>query len=218
MLGSRDSAKGTAAAATLTSSPPIKGTVTPIQIDVTSDASVDAAAAHVESTYGRLDVLVNNAGISGHAHTSSRDGLRAILATNVVGALSTTEAFLPLIMNSTSAHRRLVFVSSSLGSITEAADPAGKYRNTRGTEYRLSKAALNMMMVQYAARLGGEGIKVLGADPGLNATSLTGDAESLRKRGAVEPHVGGERIATVVKGERDGDEGRVCGVYGISPW
>ncbi|KZP07497.1 putative carbonyl reductase [Athelia psychrophila] len=215
LIGSRDPAKGAAAAAALSSSS-IKGTVTHIRIDVTNDASIDAAALHVETTHGRLDILVNNAGISGSGHTVPRDGLREILAVNVVGALSTTEAFLPLLRKSKSA--RLVFVSSSLGSIGEAADPKGKYRNARGTEYRASKAALNMIMVQYDARLGGEGIKVFSADPGLNATNLTGDAESLRQRGAVEPHVGGERIATVIKGQRDADVGRVCGEYGVSPW
>lgn len=215
LIGSRDPAKGAAAVATL-SSWSIKGTVTPIQIDVTDDASVDAAALLVETAHGRLDVLVNNAGIAGAGHTVPRDGLREILSVNVIGALSTTEAFLPLLRNSKSA--RLVFVSSSLGSISEAADPKGKYRNPKGTEYRASKAALNMIMVQYDVCLGGEGIKVFGADPGLNATNLTGNAESLRQRGAVEPHVGGERIATVIKGERDADVGRVCGEYGVSPW
>lgn len=75
-----------------------------------------------------------------------------------------------------------------------------------------------MLVAQYHGRLKGEGVLVHGADPGLCATDFTGDAESLRKRGAVEPSVGAERMAGVVRGERDADVGRVCGVYGVSPW
>lgn len=74
-----------------------------------------------------------------------------------------------------------------------------------------------MMMVQYWHRLGDEGFKVFGADPGLVATHFY-DIENVRKRGGLEADVGGERIATVVRGERDGDVGRVCGAYGVSPW
>ena len=74
-----------------------------------------------------------------------------------------------------------------------------------------------MLMVQYWVKLGKEGFKVFGADPGLIATNFVG-ADQVRKRGAAEPPVGGERIATVVKGERDDDVGRVCGEYGVSPW
>ena len=68
------------------------------------------------------------------------------------------------------------------------------------------------------AKLKDERVKVFGADPGLNATDLTGDADSLRRRGAVELSIGEERIATVIKGERDADVGRVCGEHGVSPW
>ena len=82
---------------------------------------------------------------------------------------------------------------------------------------RSSKAALHMLIVQYAHKLGDDGFKVLGADPKLVATNFM-DAEQLRKRGVVEPEVGGERVATTVKGERDADVGRVCGEYGILPW
>ncbi|KAI0508643.1 hypothetical protein F5B22DRAFT_649737 [Xylaria bambusicola] len=60
--------------------------------------------------------------------------------------------------------------------------------------------------------------KVHGGDPGLNATNLAETPDQLRARGAVEPHVGGERIASIARGERDSDVGRVCGVYGVSPW
>lgn len=62
--------------------------------------------------------------------------------------------------------------------------------------------------MQYWNMLRGEGFMVHCADPGLNATNLTGAADALRARGAPEPHVGGEMIAEVVRGERDADAGR----------
>lgn len=74
-----------------------------------------------------------------------------------------------------------------------------------------------MLLVQYHAKLAKEGICVLGADPGLVATNII-DAEQVRKRGAAEPDVWGERIATVIRGNRNVDVGRVCGEYGVSPW
>ncbi|KAL0471373.1 short-chain dehydrogenase/reductase trope [Neurospora intermedia] len=103
-------------------------------------------------------------------------------------------------------------------SITHAASPASPYYSPHGTEYRTSKAALNILMTMYSARLKPEGVLVIGADPGLCATNFTGDAASLRNRGAAEPADGGNQVAAVIKGEKDVDAGKVIGVYGVSPW
>lgn len=214
LIGSRDPKRGSEAVARLQSYP-IKGTTSWIQIDVANDNSVDAAAQKISLTYGRLDILVNNAGVASN-ESSARDTLRAILAVNLVGAVSVTEAFLPLLRASKSP--RLIFVSSSLGSVIHAADPSSVYYSVEATEYRASKAALNMMMVRYWKLLKGDGFKVFGADPGYVATNLVQSPEDMRSRGAGEPEDGGERIAQVVKGERDKDVGKVCGVYGVSPW
>lgn len=200
----------------LQSEPDVKGTVSTIHLDVTDDKSVEAAAEQIAAEYGRLDILVNNAGIVALANPPSRETFREVLNTNVVGALSMTETFLDLMRKS--AERRVVFVSSSVGSISQAADPTSKYYSDTGFEYRSSKAALNMLIVLYWNRLRKEGFKVFGADPGLCATNFTGNAQALLDRGAATPAQGGERIATVVKGERDGDVGRVLGEYGVSPW
>ena len=200
----------------LQSEPNIQGTVSAIQLDVTDDESVDAAVEKVSTDYDRLDILVNNAGIVSMANPPSRQKYREVLNTNVVGALSMTEAFLELL--SRSSERRLVFVSSSVGSISQAADPSSKYYSGNGFEYRSSKAALNMLIVLYWNRFQKEGFKVHGADPGLCATNFTGDPQSLSSRGAATPAQGGERVAAVVKGERDADLGRVLGEYGVSPW
>jgi NAD(P)-dependent dehydrogenase (short-subunit alcohol dehydrogenase family) len=217
IIGSRDASRGSQAVSDLQSLQDIKGSLETIQIDVTDDKSVDAAAEHVATKYGHLDVLVNNAGVN-NMNPNLRESMRVILATNLVGVASVTEAFLPLLKKSDEP--RLVLVSSSVGSITHASDKTSRYCSPAGTPYRCSKAGVNMMVAQYghAVSAQGKSFKVFGADPGLNATNLMGDADSLRARGAVEPHVGGGVIASIVKGERDEDVGKLCSLTGVVPW
>lgn len=210
VLGSRDLANGAVAVSALQKLP-IRGTVEAIQIDVTDDASVDAAAREIRATFGRLDVLINNAGIGARHSPSARDAMREVLGVNVVGVVSVTEAFLPLLRKSSSP--RLIFVSSTTGSITIAADPTGPLHGGGAMDYRCSKAALNMLMVLYWNRLEQEGFKVFGANPGLIATNFHGDG-----RPGSQPAVGGERIAAVVRGDRDADVGKVCNARGVLPW
>jgi NAD(P)-dependent dehydrogenase (short-subunit alcohol dehydrogenase family) len=213
LLGSRDISKGDDAVATLNALP-IKGTVTAIQIDVTSDASVDAAARHVKETYGHLDILVNNAGIGSHRTPELRDAMRVVFNTNVVGSVSVTEAFLPLLHQSKSTAPRLIFVGSTTGSITMASDPNGPLHGGGAMDYRTSKAALNMVIVLYHNRLENEGFKVLGLNPGLIATNFHGAG----RRPGSEPEVGGERLASAIRGDRDEHVGRVWGANGVLPW
>ncbi|KAE9372989.1 NAD(P)-binding protein [Stipitochalara longipes BDJ] len=210
ILGSRDLTKGTDAISNLLNFP-IKGTVEAVQIDVTDDASVDAAAKKVRDTLGRLDVLINNAGIGARHNPSARDAIREVLAVNVVGVVSVTEAFLPLLRKSSAP--RLIFVSSTTGSIAIAADPTGPLHGGGAMDYRSSKAALNMLMVLYWNRLEQEGFKVFGANPGLIATNFHEGS-----RPGSEPETGGERIAAVVRGDRDVDVGKVCNANGVLPW
>ncbi|KAJ9136630.1 Short chain dehydrogenase [Pleurostoma richardsiae] len=218
LLGSRDLSQGQSAAATLRSLPEVKGTVDVIQLDVRSDASVDAAVVSVTQAYGRLDILVNNAGV--FRRGEPRAIAREIFETNVVGAISITEAFLPLLRASSTAGDtpRLVFLSSSTGSLAWASDPGSRYHAPLSSEYRAANAARNMLVVQYCTKLQPEGILVFGVDPGLVATEFVGNPEALRQRGAAEPEVGGERVASVIRGDRDANVGRVCGEYGVLPW
>ncbi|KAH8692824.1 putative short chain dehydrogenase/reductase [Talaromyces proteolyticus] len=217
IIGSRDANRGTKAVSELQSLADIKGTLDTVQIDVTDDNSVDRAAEHIQSKYGRLDILVNNAGVN-NLNPAVRESMRSIYAVNVIGVASVTEAFLPLLRKSDAP--RVVFVSSSMGSIAYASDKNSPYYRPQGIPYRSSKAALNMMIAMYSHSLSLEekDFKVFGADPGLNATNLVGDAASLRARGAVEPYVGGGIIAAVAKGERDADVGRVCSIDGVVEW
>jgi len=190
--------------------------VTPIQLDVTSAESIDATVRYIQETHGHLDILINNAGIF-PKQPNARDAMNAAMQTNLIGAYALTESCIPLLKASPLPSPRLVFVSSSIGSISHAADPDSPYHSPAAFEYRASKAALNMLVVQYWVKYKGEGWIVHGADPGLCVTDFM-DRENQRRRGGVEASVGGERITCVVRGERDDEAGRVCGEYGVSPW
>ncbi|KAG8159424.1 hypothetical protein KVR01_011085 [Diaporthe batatas] len=230
-VGSRDLMKGESAAMAIRSA---GGSAQAIQLDVTDPPSIAAAADRVRADHGRLDILINNAGTLSDAGGVVA-ALRTDLEVNVVGAAAVTEAFLPLLL-AQPTDPRLVFVSSSMGSLTEAADPSSRYyRSVLGTsplEYRVSKAALNMLMLEYWKRYGAEPrvhvggvgfetkIRVWSADPGANATNFmgAGKAELARARGIQGPEKGAEIIVGCVVGERDGEEGRVVGTYGLGLW
>ncbi|CRG87604.1 hypothetical protein PISL3812_04623 [Talaromyces islandicus] len=213
IIGGRVLAKATAAAESLRS---VHGgaSLSAIQLDITDNTSVDAAAAQVDSQYGRLDILVNNAAIYLINREPVRDALRDSLATNVTGTASLTEAMLPLLQKSQSP--RIVFVSTSMGSLNLNTDPSFPSYGDYAMEYRVTKAALNMLLVLYSNKL--KNIKVIGVDPGFCATNVIGDPEQLRKMGAMEPEVGAQFIASVVKGDNDEHAGRLVGMTGIIPW
>jgi NAD(P)-dependent dehydrogenase (short-subunit alcohol dehydrogenase family) len=184
LVGSRDLARGEGAART------IDGDARALQLDVTDQASIAAAAKRVREELGRLDVLVNNAAIS---NTSKRPGMsveeyakltrpsnvsldevRAIWETNVFGVLAVTQAMLPLLREAPEA--RIVNVSSGVGSLTRTSDPAYPYRAIFGPGYAASKTALNAMTLAMAIELESTGIKVNAASPGFTKTNLNGYA------------------------------------------
>jgi NAD(P)-dependent dehydrogenase (short-subunit alcohol dehydrogenase family) len=175
IVGSRDAAKGEAAAAQLRG----EGLqAEALAIDVTSVESVAAAAKAVEAKHGKLDVLVNNAGIALDFGVSpaeiTEETLRATFETNVYGPFRVTRAFLPLLRKAGNA--RVVNLSSILGSIGLASDPAHpEYSTFKGMAYQTSKAALNMMSVAMGNELKAEGIKVNAAHPGWVKTEMGGE-------------------------------------------
>jgi NAD(P)-dependent dehydrogenase (short-subunit alcohol dehydrogenase family) len=147
-----------------------------IHIDLEDNATIRAAARTVEAEYGRLDVLVNNAGCrdtrDGAPSTASINAVRHTFEVNFFGALDITQSMLPMLRRAASA--RIVNVSSELGSLTLNSDPAWEFSHVRLLGYNASKAALNMLTVQLAAELQGLGIKVNSANPGFTATDLNG--------------------------------------------
>jgi NAD(P)-dependent dehydrogenase (short-subunit alcohol dehydrogenase family) len=171
LLGARNATTGRAAADTLTSE---RLDVRFVELDVTRIETISAAARRIEADFGKLDVLVNNAGIAdphdGPPSRASVDAIERVLRTNFLGAVALTQAVLPLLRKSEAA--RIVNVSSDLGSITRHGDPTWKYAQVKVLGYCASKAALNMFTVQLAFELRDQGIAVNSVNPGFTATDL----------------------------------------------
>ncbi|KAJ5116050.1 hypothetical protein N7456_000398 [Penicillium angulare] len=212
IVGSRNAADGVTAVKTLQGRPDTRGRVSNVTIDVTEDSSVEAARSHIESAFGRLDILVHHAVIykfhplSPESPLVEIDDLRDSFETNVVGVARVTEALLPLLRRSNS-RPRLVFVSSSMASLMHNGEADSPHGGTHAPEYRASKAAFNMLLVQY--RMFARDITGIGVDPRFCSTDVTGDTAATRKMGAAEPEVGARVITSVVKGEKDDVPGRV---------
>lgn len=172
-MASRSIEKGNAAISAIRAAG-IKGRTSTIQLDVTDESSIAAAAARVSLDHGRLDVLVNNAGIYSQA-ASLKAQLENTFATNVIGAALVAEAFAPLLLRSASPY--LLHVSSTLGSLAVSSDPQRFDHGLDARAYRVSKAALNMLMVQDSKALGKQGVKVFAVCPGLVESNLRGEGE-----------------------------------------
>jgi NAD(P)-dependent dehydrogenase (short-subunit alcohol dehydrogenase family) len=178
-LGSRDIERGQVAAAE------IGAGATAIQIDVTDLDSIAAAATRIRSDFGRLDLLVNNAGISKtgdrtfgspesvaatRASTASIDEVRAVWDVNVFGTLAVYQAMLPLLRESSDA--RIVNVSSGVGSLSTNADPNYPYHAMYGVIYPASKAAENAITLAMMVELESTDIKINLVSPAFTSTAL----------------------------------------------
>jgi len=180
LVGSRNLERGRAAATS------VSVDARAVQLDVTDQTSIAAAAARIENEIGRLDVLVNNAGIShaggslaarpleeiaqaGRLSVASLDEVYTVFETNVFGIIAVTQAMLPLLREAPAA--RIVNIASSGGSLTLNSDTSNPHRAMFGT-YSVSKAAANAVTVAFAADLESAGIKVNAACPGFTATDL----------------------------------------------
>lgn len=185
-LGARDLDRGKAAAAEI-------GGI-PLQLDITDAASIAAAAERIRAEQGRLDLLVNNAGISntrratataeelanpafvanyaelGKASKASLDEMRAVWDVNVFGTLAVYQAMLPLLRDGVDA--RIVNVSSGVGSLATNADPTFPYHSMFGVVYPASKAAENAVTLAIMIELEDTDIKVNLVSPGFTATNL----------------------------------------------
>lgn len=167
ILGVRDPIRGAEAAARLG----VEWTT----LDVASDDSVAAAAANINARFGALDVLINNAGISGPITAMENfDGpaVLGVLDTNVVGIVRTIHAFLPLLQQSSAPV--VVNVSSGLGSFDVRADSSRIEHGIPSLGYSASKAAVNMLTTVYAQFL--PEIRINAVDPGYTATDFNGNS------------------------------------------
>jgi NAD(P)-dependent dehydrogenase (short-subunit alcohol dehydrogenase family) len=180
LVGSRNLQRGEEAARTT------EGDGHAIQLDVTDQGSIASAADRIRSELGRLDVLVNNAGIA-HAGKRGRslaeiveasrasvaplDEVRAVFETNVLGVIAVTQAMLPLLRQAPAG--RIVNVSSGRASLTLASDPTeSRRREMFGVTYTAPRAALHAVTVAFALDLESSGIKVNAAAPGFTVTAM----------------------------------------------
>lgn len=216
-MGCRDTKKGQIALEEIASSGELKGTISILQLDVNDDASITAAASSVEQIFGRLDAFVSNAGITAHGYTA-REQMNRIFATNVAGAFITSEAFVPLLVKA--EHPCLIQVSSGLGSLGLATDPANPHYSVSYEAYRMSKAALNMATTQQHKRLQSQNIRVFAYCPGLVRSNLRGESEdAVSAGGAAKSPLGSARgIFNIVEGKRDTEAGQFLNENGTWPW
>jgi len=178
-VGSRNLANGEAAAKD------IGANAHAIQLDVTDQASIDAAAARIEKEAGHLNILINNAAISkigqpkgpveeiaksGHISVVKLNDLRTLYDTNVFGVVAVTQAMLPLLRKAKAA--RIVNVSSGVGSLTRTLGEGGEHLRQIYGMYSASKTALNAITVGLALDLQKEGITVHAVCPGYTKTAL----------------------------------------------
>ena len=202
LIGARDQELGRAAAESLGARF--------VQLDVTDDASVEAAAADVAAHEGAIDVLVNNAGVLGRVgpigeYTAA--DMSAVLDVNVVGIVRVTHAFLPLLRKS--SNPVIVNVSSGMGSFGMTQDPARIESQYALPLYCASKAAVTMLTTQYAKEL--KDLRINAVDPGQTATDFTGGLGHSVAEGA-EPIVA---LATIGP---EGPTGQFIDRSGNLPW
>jgi NAD(P)-dependent dehydrogenase (short-subunit alcohol dehydrogenase family) len=211
LLGARNAKLGGAAAAQLKEE---GQDVQFIELDLGRPETLRDAAAWIEKHAGKLDVLVNNAGIAvagdGPPTKADIDPVRRVFETNFFGTLAVTQAMLPLVRKSEAG--RIVNVSSGLGSITLNGDPAWEFAGVKFLGYNASKAALNMLTVQLAAELRDTPIKVNSADPGFTATDLN------QHRGYQTIEQGAAEAIRLALLPEDGPTGGFFNSSGANPW
>jgi NAD(P)-dependent dehydrogenase (short-subunit alcohol dehydrogenase family) len=202
-LGARDPERGRAAAGAIGARF--------LALDVTSDESVAAAVAALETEAGRLDVLVNNAGVPGGFRPpadTTAEHVREVYEVNVFGLVRVTHAMLPLLGRS--AAPVIVNVSSGMGSLAVTTDPARFESTLHGLAYPSSKTAVNMLTSQYAKSH--PHIRVNAVDPGYTATDLNGH------RGTKTVAQGATAIVAAALLGPDGPTGTFTDESGPVPW
>ena len=171
-LGSRDLAKGEAIVKELNEQG--FNNIKAIEIDVTNQESVLAAKNNIEQEHGKLDILINNAGILGTqpqtAAETTVENIKEVFETNFFGVINVTQAFLELLKKSDKP--RISNITSGLGSLTLHNDPNWKYYQVKSAAYGPSKTALNAYTIVLAYELKNSNFKLNVIDPGYTATDF----------------------------------------------
>jgi NAD(P)-dependent dehydrogenase (short-subunit alcohol dehydrogenase family) len=203
IVGARDAGRGQAAADRLGARF--------VPIDVTDDGSVQRAAADIEAHEGRIDTLINNAGIIG-AHVAASeltgDDALQVFETNVIGVVRVTSAFLPLLKRSDSP--AVINVSSGMGSFALTHDPSRVESTIASPLYTASKAAVTMMTAQYAKAI--PEVRFNAADPGYTGTDLNSH------RGHQTVNEGTDAIVALATEDPSAGTGRFVDRFGPVAW
>ncbi len=210
MIGARDEERGYEAELRLKSEM-IKAEF--VLLDVTDGEHISSAVARVSQEFGKLDVLVNNAGIGiqhGPPGTMDIGDLRETMETNFFGPFAVTKAFLPLLRNAQAG--RVVNVSTSLASLFSLQDPQWHLFGLDSTAYSISKTALNSLTALFAKELRGTEIKINSVDPGYVITDLTGN------KGLKTPEQAAMLVVKYATLEKDGPTGGFFDENGSKPW
>ena len=190
LIGARSEEKGKEAEATLKA----EGLdVEYIDVDVDNTATHAAAAKTIEEKYGKLDILINNAGIfltdkefdNGRivpASETTQETFRKTFDTNFFNTIDVTQALLPLVKKSDAG--RIVFLSSGLGSLGLHSDPNSEIYNYKAPAYNISKTAINGYVVHLAHELKDTNIKVNAAHPGSVVTDMNANGQIPVEEGA----------------------------------
>ncbi|KAL8946467.1 MAG: hypothetical protein Q9222_007141 [Ikaeria aurantiellina] len=227
LVGGRSLAKAQDAVGNVTQEVPSSPSkLYPIQIDIEDDDSITRASEDVRSMFGKLDALVNNAGVQldqqfTAATLTEREMWNQTLNTNITGTQIMTTTFIPLLFESQDP--RILFLSSGQSSLagTENRTVPMNHHPPKGwpksgfsiPAYRSAKCGMNLLMREWYRMLKEDGAKVWCIAPGFLATS-----EALKKMGAGDPAVAGPFIRSVLEGQRDDDVGRVVTKDGVQPW
>ena len=192
------------------------GSAEPLRLDVNDAVSIRAAVDEVAQKHGRLDILINNAGVlsaspDGKASTEPVGSWRSTFETNVFGLVETTQAFLPLIKKSEAG--RIVHLSSILGSNTLHETPDSPIYGFKFVPaYSASKAAVNMYTVHLAAELRDTPIKVNAAHPGYVKTDMNNG------EGQLEVTDGARTSVALALLGADGPNGKLIHLGEVLPW
>lgn len=197
----------------------IKGKLSTVRLDVTDEKSINDAAAQVEQEFGRLDVLVNNAGVGG-LKLDLKTSYQVCLETNVLGPVLVAAAFRPLLFKSKNPYS--IYIGSGERTLTRNASQktATHSRIGSGGGYQVSKAAMNMVALLEHRDYGDEGLKVFVVSPGFVRSNLRGTTEEEISGwgGAGDPAVSGSIVLDIVQGNQDEHVGGYIHKGGVHAW
>ncbi|MFF2015265.1 SDR family oxidoreductase [Paenibacillus sp. NPDC058177] len=211
LVGARSEDRGKEAAAKLES----EGiSASNIVLDVTDQATIDAAFRTIDEQFGSLDVLINNAGVLLEQGTFPSQleliDLKTTFETNFFGMFAVTKAMIPLLTKSLAG--RVVNVSSGVGSLTLLSDAASQFANFHLLAYSSSKAAVNALTIMFAKEFKNTPLKFNAVEPGPTSTDLTGNAGFRSANQAAKIIVD---LATI---SEEGPTGGYFDEYGKLPW